>query len=187
MTTSKGSEAEKVQHVEAPKVPEVQSVEKPEVEKKGADDDVVITEARVSSPPPPESQSIPQDAKSSQPKRIVLPGLFEGFPNIRGELKDDILLDDEFDMFHDATVKDLKKKMSLLEKEKEKAEAERDELKKQLEELTKVNKDIKFVIIKHAKKIKKMEGGVDDNAKLFELPTEICDLHVKNVKLNLDK
>ncbi|MFS7911132.1 hypothetical protein Hanom_Chr02g00114451 [Helianthus anomalus] len=75
--------------------------------------------------------------------------------------------------------------MSLLEKEKEKAEAERDELKKQLEELTKVNEEIKSVLIKHAKYIKKMEGDVDDNAKLFDLlPAEISDLCVKNKKLN---
>ncbi|MFS8002735.1 hypothetical protein Hanom_Chr13g01205561 [Helianthus anomalus] len=70
-------------------------------------------------------------------------------------------------MFHDASVKDLKKKMSLLEKEKEKAEAEGDELRQQLEELTKVNEEIKSVVIKHEKKIKNMEGDVDDNAKLF--------------------
>ncbi|MFS7952410.1 hypothetical protein Hanom_Chr07g00606601 [Helianthus anomalus] len=169
VATSKGREAEKVQSIEVPEVPEVQ--------------------IRVSTPPPPppESQSIPQEAKSSKPKKTVLPDPFEGFHNIGGELKDDILLDDEFYMFHDASVKDLKKKMSLLEKEKEKAEeeAERDELKKKLEELMKVNEDIKSVLIKHAKKIKKMEGDVDDNAKLFDLlSAEIFDLHLKNVKLN---
>ncbi|MFS7954368.1 hypothetical protein Hanom_Chr07g00629471 [Helianthus anomalus] len=125
------------------------------------------------------------DDESSRPKKTVLPDLFEGFPNIQGEYKDDILFGEEFDMFHDATVKDLKKKISLLEKEKEKAEAEHDELKKQLEELSKVNEEIKSVMIKHAKKIKNMEGDVDDNAKLFEqLSMEITDLHLKNKKLN---
>ncbi|MFS7963246.1 hypothetical protein Hanom_Chr08g00735811 [Helianthus anomalus] len=189
VATSKGHEAEKVQSIEVFEVPEVQSVEKPEDQKNAGDDEVDIIEVRVSTPPPPppppESQPIPKEAESSKPKKTVLPDPFEGFPNIRGELKDDILLDDEFDMFHDASVKDLKKKMSLLEKEKEKAEAERDELKKQLEELTKVNEEIKSVLIKQAKKMKKMEGDVDDNAKLFELLSkEISDLHVKNVKLN---
>ncbi|KAJ0766027.1 hypothetical protein HanPI659440_Chr08g0310631 [Helianthus annuus] len=187
VATSKGIEAEKVQSVEVPKAPEVQSVEKPEVEKKGADDNVVITEVRISSPPPPppESQPIPESGESSQPKKIVLPDMFEGFPNVRGEYKDDILSGDEFDMFHDASIKDLEKKVSILEKEKAKEEAERDELKKQLEELTKVNEEIKSVMIKQTKKIKKMEGDIDDNAKLFELlSTEISDRHVKNVKLN---
>ncbi|MFS7977351.1 hypothetical protein Hanom_Chr10g00902991 [Helianthus anomalus] len=65
--------------------------------------------------------------------------MFEGFPNIRGELKDDFILGDEFDMFHDTSVKVLEKKFSILEQEKAKDEADRDELKKQLEELTKVN------------------------------------------------
>ncbi|MFS8001323.1 hypothetical protein Hanom_Chr13g01188981 [Helianthus anomalus] len=55
----------------------------------------------------------------------------------------------------------------------------------QLEELKKVNEEIKSVMIKHVKKITRMEGDVDDNAKLFELlSTEISDLHVKNIKLN---
>ncbi|MFS7977352.1 hypothetical protein Hanom_Chr10g00903001 [Helianthus anomalus] len=40
-------------------------------------------------------------------------------------------------------------------------------------------------MIRQAKKLKKMEGDVDENAKQFELlSTEITDLHVKNVKLN---
>ncbi|MFS8017926.1 hypothetical protein Hanom_Chr15g01386101 [Helianthus anomalus] len=88
-------------------------------------------------------------------------------------------------MFHDASVKALEKKVSILEKEKAKAEADRDELKKQLEELTKVTEEIKSVMTKQAKKLKKMEGEVEDNAKMFELlSTEVSDLHVKNVKLN---
>ncbi|KAJ0627207.1 hypothetical protein HanHA89_Chr01g0022731 [Helianthus annuus] len=184
VATSKGPEAEKVQSVEVPKAPEVQSVEKPEVEKNVGDDDYI--EVRVSPPPPPpKDQSIPASGESSQPKKTILPDMFEGFPNVRGEYKDDILSGDEFDMFHDASVKALEKKVSILEKEKAKAEAEHDELKKQLEELTKVNEEIKSVMIKQAKKLKKMEGDVDDNAKLFELlSTEISDLHVKNVKLN---
>ncbi|KAJ0695748.1 hypothetical protein HanLR1_Chr10g0349011 [Helianthus annuus] len=181
METSKSSEAEKVQNVEVPKAPEVQ---KPEVEKNVSDDDYV--EVRVSTPPPsPKDQPILERGESSQPKKTILPDVFEGFPNIYGEYKDDFLSGDEFDMFHDASVKALEKKVILLEKEKAKAEADRDELKRQLEELTKVNEEIKFVMIKQAKKLKKMEGDVDDNAKLFELlSTEITDLHVKNVKLN---
>ncbi|KAL9995762.1 hypothetical protein Hdeb2414_s0771g00945361 [Helianthus debilis subsp. tardiflorus] len=173
IATSKGPETEIDQNVEVPNVPEVQSVEKPEVVKEKAPES------------PEHVKKGADDAESSRPKKTVLPDPFEGFPNIRGELKGYILLDDEFDMFHDASVKDLKKKMSFLEKEKEKAEAERDELKQQLEELAKVNEEIKSVIIKHAKKIKNMEGDVDDNAKLFEqLSLEITDLHLKNTKLN---
>ncbi|MFS8003860.1 hypothetical protein Hanom_Chr13g01218841 [Helianthus anomalus] len=88
-------------------------------------------------------------------------------------------------MFHDATVKDQKKKVSVLEKEKEKAEVDRNKLKKQLEEISKVNEEIKSVIIKYAKKIKMLGEDVDDNAKLFEqLSLEITDLHLKNKNLN---
>ncbi|MFS7978140.1 hypothetical protein Hanom_Chr10g00912111 [Helianthus anomalus] len=159
--TPKVLEDDKVQSAEIPKAPEVQSIEKPEVQKKtGTDDDVVVTEVRVSTPPPPENPNV---VESSQPKKTVLPDMFEGFPNVRA----------------------LEKKVSILEKEKAKAEAERDELKKQLEELMKVNEEIKSVVIKQAKKLKKMEGDIDDNAKLFELlSAEISELHVKNVKLN---
>ncbi|XP_021991484.1 glutamic acid-rich protein-like [Helianthus annuus] len=183
MPESQSGKSEK--HVATSKGPEA---EKPEVQKKAGagDDEVEIDEVRVSSPPPPppESKPIPQEAESSKPKKTVLPDLFEGFPNIHGEYKDDILSREEFDMFHDAFVKALEKKVSILEKEKAKAEADRDELKKQLEELTKENEEIRPVMIKQAKKLKKMEGDVDDNANLFELlTTEISDLHVKNVKL----
>ncbi|KAM0046385.1 hypothetical protein Hdeb2414_s0009g00315561 [Helianthus debilis subsp. tardiflorus] len=52
VATSKGHEAEKVQSIE---VPEVQSVEQPEDQKKAGtvDDEVEITEVRISTPPPP--------------------------------------------------------------------------------------------------------------------------------------
>ncbi|MFS7911131.1 hypothetical protein Hanom_Chr02g00114441 [Helianthus anomalus] len=90
VTTSMGPETVKV-----PEVPEVQNVEK-----KVGDDEVEITEVRVSTPPPP-----PENLKvteSSRPKKTVLPDLFECFPNIHGEYKDDIFSGEEFDMFHDA-------------------------------------------------------------------------------------
>ncbi|MFS7996780.1 hypothetical protein Hanom_Chr12g01133851 [Helianthus anomalus] len=174
----KGPEAVKDQNVQVLEVEQVQNVEK----KACDDDDVVITEERVSTPPRPEN---PDVAETSKPKKTTLPNLFEGFPNIQGEYKDDILLDEEYDMFHDATVKELKKKVSILEKEKEKAEADRDELKQQLEEITKVNEEIKTVVIKYAKKIKTLKEDVDDNAKLFEqLSTEISNLHVKYTNMN---
>ncbi|XP_035840382.1 glutamic acid-rich protein-like [Helianthus annuus] len=137
--TPKDIEAEKVQSVEVPKAPEVQSNEKPEDQKKAgtSNDEVEVTKVRVATtPPPPENLDV---AESSQPKKTVLPEMFEGFPNVRREYKDDILSCDEFDMFHDASVKALEKKVSILEKEKAKAEADRDELKKQHEELVKAN------------------------------------------------
>ncbi|KAF5779443.1 hypothetical protein HanRHA438_Chr12g0570831 [Helianthus annuus] len=101
--TSKGPEVVKIQSVEVPKAPEVQSVEKPEVGKNvGDDEDVEITGVRISTPPPPSPPENLEVPESSHPKNTVLPDMFEGFPNIRGELKDDFILGDEFDMFHDA-------------------------------------------------------------------------------------
>ncbi|MFS7986239.1 hypothetical protein Hanom_Chr11g01007991 [Helianthus anomalus] len=164
---------------------EVQSVGIPEaeVQKNVGDDDYV--EVKVSTPPPPQPPQNLEVLESSQPKKTTLPDMFNGFPNVRGEFKDDFVVGDDFDMFHDASVKALEKKVSILEKEKAKAESDRDELKKQHEELTKVNEEIKKVTIKQAKKLKKMEDDVDDNTKLFELlSADITELHVKNVKLN---
>ncbi|MFS8019582.1 hypothetical protein Hanom_Chr15g01405451 [Helianthus anomalus] len=117
--SSKGPEAVKDQNIEVPEVPEVQSQEYVRIEKKGVD-----------------------DAETSWPKKTTLLDLFEGFPNVHGEYTDDILIDEENGMFYDETIKDLKKKVSILEKEKAKAEADRYELKKQLEELSKINEEI---------------------------------------------
>ncbi|MFS8019430.1 hypothetical protein Hanom_Chr15g01403671 [Helianthus anomalus] len=116
--SSKGPEVVKDKDVQ---IPEVQNVE----DKVGDDQDVVITDERVATPPPPTPEK-KDDAESSKPKKTTLPDL-------------------KFDMFHDATVKDLTKKVSFLEKEKAKAEADSDKLKKQLEELTKANEEIKTV------------------------------------------
>ncbi|MFS7997566.1 hypothetical protein Hanom_Chr12g01143261 [Helianthus anomalus] len=183
-TLSKDQSGKSEKYVTSSK-PEVQSVEIPKVEVQKNVGNNVYVEVSVSTsppPPPPENLDIPE---SSQPKKIVLLDMFEGFPNVRAEYKDDFILGDEFDMFHDADFKELKKKVSVPEQEKAKAEADRDELKKQLEELSKVNEEIKKVMIKQAKKIKKMQDDVDDNSKLFEaLSAEITELHVKNVKLN---
>ncbi|MFS7986773.1 hypothetical protein Hanom_Chr11g01014211 [Helianthus anomalus] len=172
----KGKQPEEVVHEESGDADDESTETEPEID---------MATSSFSTPRPPESQSIPESGESSQPKKTVLPDPFEGFPNIHGELKDDFVLGEDFDMFHDASVKALEKKVSILEKEKSKAKADRDEMKKQLEELMKVNEEIKSVMIKQAKKLKKMEGEVDDITKLFELlSAEVSDLHVKNVKLN---
>ncbi|MFS7952798.1 hypothetical protein Hanom_Chr07g00611121 [Helianthus anomalus] len=183
MPESQSGKSEK--HMESSKGPEAVKEQHVEVQKNVGDDDYVEVRVSTPPPPPPKDQPIPERGEFSQPKNIVLPDMFEGVPKIRGELKDDFILGDEFDMFHDGSVKALEKKVSIPEKEKTKVEADRDELKRELEELMKVNEEIKTVMIKQAKKIKKMEGDVDDNAKLFDvLQSEISDLHVKNVKLN---
>ncbi|KAF5796330.1 hypothetical protein HanRHA438_Chr08g0362371 [Helianthus annuus] len=188
VTTSKVHEAEKVQSVEVPKEPEAQSVPEVEVQKKAGDDeDVVFTGVRIATPPPPppQDQPIPESGESSRPKNTTFPDLFGDLPHASGVYKDDLMLDDDFDMFNNAAVKALEKKVGELEKEKAKAEAERDLLKKQVEELTKVNEEIKTVMIKQEKKLKSMKDDVEDNAKLFEvMQQEIYDMNVKLVKMN---
>ncbi|MFS8003054.1 hypothetical protein Hanom_Chr13g01209361 [Helianthus anomalus] len=88
-------------------------------------------------------------------------------------------------MFHDATIKYLSKKVSILEKEKAKAEAERDELKKKFEKTVKVNEESKAFVKDHAKKINTLEEDVDDNAKLFEqLSAELSEVNVKYANMN---
>ncbi|XP_022014846.1 DNA ligase 1-like [Helianthus annuus] len=172
----------------APEV-EVEKVDKPEVEKKGDDEDgVVITGERVSTPPlSPENPTIhiPDDPKQSPPKKDTTPGLFEGFPNIHGEFKDNILPDEDYDMFHDATIKDLTKKVSLLEKGKAKAEADRDELKKKLAKAEKINEEMKSVVNDHAERIDALTEDLADNAKLIDqLTNELSKVNARYENMN---
>ncbi|KAF5781032.1 hypothetical protein HanXRQr2_Chr11g0478731 [Helianthus annuus] len=191
-TTSKVSEAEKVQSVKVPVVPEVQQhVEEPEVEiqKKGGNDDYVeVNEVRAATPPPPPPpQDLPilEAPESSRSKDKDFSNLFGDLPHATGVYKDDLMLDDDFDVFNNAVVKELEKKVGELEKQKEKAEAEREVLKKKLEELMKENEEIKTVMINQAKKIKTMEDDVEDNTKLFDvMQQEISDMNKKLVKMN---
>ncbi|MFS7915098.1 hypothetical protein Hanom_Chr02g00161341 [Helianthus anomalus] len=108
--------------------------------------------------------------------------MFEGFLNVSGEYRDDFVLDEDFDMFNNAAVKALEKKVSVLEQEKAKAEAEHDVLKKQVEELTKTNEEIKIIMINQAKKLKKLKYGVHDNSQLFELLSAENDEMVEKMK-----
>ncbi|MFS7969294.1 putative transcription factor bZIP family [Helianthus anomalus] len=169
---SKVIEVEKYPNVEIPKEAEVQNVEVPEVN---------VTGVRVSTPPPP-PPPIPEAPESSRPKNKGFPDLFGVLPHATGVYKDDLGLDDDFDMFNNAAVKELEKKVGELEKEKAKAEAERDVLKKQVKELTNTNEEIKTVMISQAKKLKKLKDGVHDNAQLFELLTTKNDEMIEKMK-----
>ncbi|MFS7946715.1 hypothetical protein Hanom_Chr06g00539571 [Helianthus anomalus] len=195
VVTSKGPEADRDQNVEASEVQQVQGapkvevkkVDKPEVEKKGDDDEVVFTGERISTPPPPENPTIHilDYPKESQPKKDTFPGLFEGFPNVQGELTDDILPDEDYDMFHDATIKVLSKKVSLLEKEKAKAEAERDELKKTLENTMEVNEEMKSFVNDHPERIDALTEDMADNDKLIDqLTNELVEVNARYANMN---
>ncbi|KAJ0467974.1 hypothetical protein HanIR_Chr14g0691331 [Helianthus annuus] len=198
VATSKVHEAEKIQSVEIPKEPEVQSVPEVEVQKQAGDGDdyVEIIGFKAATPPPPppppQDQPIPEASESSRSKNKDFSNLFGDLPHATGIYKDDLGLDDDFDVFNNAAVKELQKKVSILEQERAKAEAERDVLKKQIEELTKVNEEIKTAMIKQQEKLKKMKDGVHDNSQLFktlsaenvEMREKMKNLHEVNQTLN---
>ncbi|KAJ0752680.1 hypothetical protein HanPI659440_Chr09g0327121 [Helianthus annuus] len=196
VASSKVLEAEKIQNVEVPKEPEVQSIPEVEVQKQAgvSNDYVEITgfKAATPPPPPPQDQPIPEAPESSGSKNKDFSNLFGDLPHATGVYKDDLGLDDDFDVFNNAAIKELQKKVDELEKEKVKAEAERDVLKKQVEELTKVNEEIKTVMIKQHEKLKKMKNGVHDNSQLFEILSaenvemreKMKNLHEVNQTLN---
>ncbi|MFS7960753.1 hypothetical protein Hanom_Chr08g00706721 [Helianthus anomalus] len=72
-----------------------------------------------------------------------------------------------------------------LKKEKAKVEAERDALKKHIEELMKVSDEIRMVLIDQEEKLNKMEDHVEDNTKLFDaMQEEISDMDKKLAKMN---
>ncbi|MFS7950724.1 putative transcription factor bZIP family [Helianthus anomalus] len=165
--------AEKAQSVETPKAPEVQSQSVPEAEiqkKTGGDDYVEITGYKVVTPPspPPQDQPIPEDPKSSQPNNTSFVDLFGELPHATGVYRD-YIPEEDYDMFNNEAVKELMKRVVDLEKEKDKAVAERDVLKKQVEELMKANDEIKSVMIKQQEKLKKKKDGNHDNSQLFEI------------------
>ncbi|MFS7944795.1 hypothetical protein Hanom_Chr06g00516471 [Helianthus anomalus] len=176
--TSKVQEVEKTQSVEVLKALEVQTQNIPEVvvQKQAGDGDdyVEITGFREATPPlpppPPQDQPIPEAPESSRTKN-TFPDLFGELPHATGVYRDDMGLDDDFDAFNSAAIKALERKLGELEKDKAKAEAERDVLKKQVEELKKENEEIKTVMINQAKKFKKFKDGLRDNSQLFELLT----------------
>ncbi|XP_021991190.1 uncharacterized protein LOC110887943 [Helianthus annuus] len=195
--------------VQAESIPEVevQSVEKPEAETKKAhespifekvvknvearkgddDDEVVFTGERISTPPPPENPTIhiPDDQEMSKPKKVTSPGLFEGFPNVQGEFTNEILTGGEYDMFHDAKIKELTKKVSFLEKEKAKVEAKRDELKQKLEKSLEMNEEMKAVVSDHAKRIYELTEDLANNAKLIDqLTNELSEVNARYKNMN---
>ncbi|KAJ0772827.1 hypothetical protein HanRHA438_Chr03g0105751 [Helianthus annuus] len=178
---SKVTEAEKIQSVE---IPEVKSVEVPDVKvqkKSDGDDYVEIMGYKAATPPPPPPQDQPE---SSQRRDTTFDNLFGELPHATGVYRDDIL-EEDYDMFNNEAVKELSKKVVELEKEKAKAEAERDALKRQIEELMKAHDEIRMVIIDQEEKLKKMEDDVEDSTKLSNvMQEEISEMNKKLAKMN---
>ncbi|MFS7954000.1 hypothetical protein Hanom_Chr07g00625201 [Helianthus anomalus] len=177
---SKVHDAEKVQSVEIPKEPEVQSAEEPIVEaqkRTGGDDDYVeITGYKAATPPrpPPQDQLEP-----SQPKDTTFDYIFDDLPTATGIYTEDIP-ESDYDMFNDEALKELLKKVANLEKKKAKTESERAILKKQVDQLMKAHDEIRLVLIGQEETMNKMKNEAHDNSKVFELLTaEISSLNMK--------
>ncbi|KAJ0795692.1 hypothetical protein HanPI659440_Chr04g0153411 [Helianthus annuus] len=174
---SKILETEKAQSVEIPKEPEVQNVEVPvvEVQKKTSGDDYVeITGYKAATTPLPPPQDKPE---SSHPKDTNFDYMFEGLPTATGIYTEDIP-EDDYDMFNNEAVNELMKKVAELEKEKAKVEAERNSLKKRIEELMMANDQIRLVLIDQEEKL-------ENNSKIFDvMQEEIAKLNKELEKQN---
>ncbi|MFS7921669.1 hypothetical protein Hanom_Chr03g00239691 [Helianthus anomalus] len=86
-------------------------------------------------------------------------------------------------MFNNEAVNELLKKVTNLEKEKAKTEAERDALKVRVEELMKANDQIKMVLIDQEEKINKMEEDGEEYPKMFNVMQE----EISKMKKELEK
>ncbi|MFS7912909.1 hypothetical protein Hanom_Chr02g00135411 [Helianthus anomalus] len=86
-------------------------------------------------------------------------------------------------MFNDKAVKELIQRVNKLEKEKAKAELERNILKNQVDDLMKAHDKIVAALVEKEKRMNEMKDDVDDSSKMFELLTlEISTLNVKVMK-----
>ncbi|XP_021979394.1 neurofilament medium polypeptide-like [Helianthus annuus] len=191
----KAREVEK--HVETTSIPEVkkdQSVEKPEEESKKApespifervekndEDEVEFMGERPSTPPPPPPVNptihIPVDPKEPpSAKKATTSSSSQGFPTFPDNLgPGPISLDDVGDLFNEGKINLLTKRVSLLEKAKAKAEAERDELKEKLEKMKAENAELKKAVIDHADRIDELTDDYKDQAKVIDRITAEFD------------
>ncbi|KAF5757144.1 hypothetical protein HanXRQr2_Chr17g0823171 [Helianthus annuus] len=86
----------------------------------------------------------------------------------------------EGDMFHDQVVKDLVERVKALEKEKAENEAERNKLKKKIDELVDSNNDFVDALVVKDKRIKEMKEDIKDNVEVVStLTDEIASLNAK--------
>ncbi|XP_021974967.1 FK506-binding protein 5-like [Helianthus annuus] len=183
--SQKDKEGKAVQHVQkekspsvdVPKEPEAKTKEVPVVgtkERTGDDDYVKITGFKAASPKSAQ-QDIPS---SSHQKEEDFNFDFDNIGPATGIFSED--LPGESDMFNDKAVKELIQKVNKLEKEKAKAELERDVLRKQVEELMIAHDKIVAALVEKEARMNKMKDDVEDDSKMVELLSlEISTLNVK--------
>ncbi|KAJ0646528.1 hypothetical protein HanOQP8_Chr16g0636211 [Helianthus annuus] len=123
--------------------------------------------------------SVHDIGESSQPKTDDFNLDFEGFGGATGNFFDDIP-EGEGDMFHDQMVKELVEKVKVLEKEKVENEAERNKLKKKIDELVDLHNDMVDALVTKDNKMKEMKEDIKDNAEVVStLTDEVASLNAK--------
>ncbi|KAM0063899.1 hypothetical protein Hdeb2414_s0003g00096321 [Helianthus debilis subsp. tardiflorus] len=86
----------------------------------------------------------------------------------------------EGDMFHDQIGKDLVERVKALEKEKAENEAERNKLKKKIDELVDLHNDLIDALVVKENRMKEMKEDIKDNAEVVStLTDEIASLNAK--------
>ncbi|XP_022024063.1 cilia- and flagella-associated protein 58-like [Helianthus annuus] len=162
--TQKDKEGKAAQHVQKEKSPSVDVPKEPEVKTKEVpvvvteektNDEVEITGFRAASPKP-----VQQDIPQSSHQKV-----------------EDFNFD--FDNIGSA-VKELIKKVNELEKEKAKAEEERDMLKSQINDLMEAHNKVVAALVEKEKRMNQMKDDVEGNSKVFDsLTQEISSLNAK--------
>ncbi|KAJ0657472.1 putative Pterin-binding domain-containing protein [Helianthus annuus] len=147
-----------------------------ESQKLNQDDDYVeITGVKFAS----QTSGLHDIPESSQPKTDHFNLDFEGFGDATGNFFYD-MPEGEGDMFHDQVVKDLVEKVKVLEKEKVKNEAERNKLKKKIDELVDLHNDMIEALVVKENRMKEMKEDIKDNAEVVStLTDEIAVLNAK--------
>ncbi|MFS8003142.1 hypothetical protein Hanom_Chr13g01210441 [Helianthus anomalus] len=164
--TTKVPEVEKVQSVEKPEVKTKKAPESPiyervekdvevplnieveKVEEKKQDDEVEFMGERKSTPlaspinPTIHIHDDPKKTPEEQPKKATTSSSSHGFRRVIGEYPED-LPEGDYDLFNEGKINVLTKKVSVLEKEKAKTEADREELKEKLEASKAENAELK--------------------------------------------
>ncbi|KAJ0922396.1 putative transcription factor bZIP family [Helianthus annuus] len=182
--TQKDKEGKAAQHVQKEKSPSVDVPKEPEVKtkevpvvvtKEKTDDEVEITGFRAASPKPAQ-QDIPE---SSHQKVEDFKFDFDNIGPVTGIFSED-MPEGESDMFNDQAVKELIKKVKEVEKEKAKAEEERDMLKSQINDLMEAHNKIVAALVEKEKRMNQMKDDVEGNSKVFDsLTQEISSLNAK--------
>ncbi|MFS7966373.1 hypothetical protein Hanom_Chr09g00773001 [Helianthus anomalus] len=153
-----------------------QEIPTDESKKPNEDDDYVeITGFKFASPKPVH-QDIPE---SSQQKVEDFNLDFDVLGGATGNFFDDMPEGDS-DIFNDQVVKELAQRVKALEKEKVEGEAERNNLKRKIDELIASNNNFVDPLVVKENRMKKMKEAIEDNSQVVDaLTSEIASLNAK--------